>query len=50
MLISIYPSILYVVIVGALLCYPISKKLNLQIQDELAERRKRFASQGVQAE
>jgi Na+/melibiose symporter-like transporter len=50
MLISIYPSILYLVIVGALLCYPISKKLNLQIQDELAERRKRFASQGVQAE
>jgi GPH family glycoside/pentoside/hexuronide:cation symporter len=40
MTISIYPSILYLVIVGALFAYPISKKLNLQIQDELAERRR----------
>jgi Na+/melibiose symporter-like transporter len=38
--ISIYPAILYCVIVGALCFYPIGKKLNLQIQDELAERRK----------
>jgi Na+/melibiose symporter-like transporter len=37
--ISIYPAILYCVIVGALCFYPIGKKLNLQIQDELAERR-----------
>jgi Na+/melibiose symporter-like transporter len=40
--ISIYPAILYCVIVGALCFYSIGKKLNLQIQDELAERRKRF--------
>jgi GPH family glycoside/pentoside/hexuronide:cation symporter len=38
--ISIYPAILYCVIVGALCFYSIGKKLNLQIQDELAERRK----------
>jgi len=47
MLISVYPAILYMVIVGVLLYYPISKKLNLQIQDELAERRKQYASQEV---
>lgn len=39
--ISIYPAILYCVIVGALCFYSIGKKLNLQIQDELGERRKR---------
>jgi Na+/melibiose symporter-like transporter len=39
--ISIYPAILYSVVVGALCFYSIGKKLNLQIQDELAERRKR---------
>ena len=39
--ISIYPAILYCVIVGALCFYSITKKLNLQIQDELAERRRR---------
>jgi Na+/melibiose symporter-like transporter len=38
--ISIYPAVLYSIIVGALCFYPIGKKLNLQIQDELAERRK----------
>jgi len=39
--VSIYPAILYCIIVGALCFYSIGKKLNLQIQDELAERRKR---------
>jgi Na+/melibiose symporter-like transporter len=39
--ISIYPAILYCAIVVALCFYPIGKKLNLQIQDELAERRGR---------
>ena len=38
--ISVFPAILYGVIVAALCYYPIGKKLNLQIQDELAERRK----------
>jgi GPH family glycoside/pentoside/hexuronide:cation symporter len=46
MLLSIYPTILYLVIVGALFCYPIGKKLNLQIQDEL-ERRRQHASEGI---
>jgi GPH family glycoside/pentoside/hexuronide:cation symporter len=40
--ISIYPAILYCLIVMCLIFYQIGKKLNLQIQDELAERRKKF--------
>jgi GPH family glycoside/pentoside/hexuronide:cation symporter len=36
--ISVYPAILYAIIVVALCLYPIGKKLNLQIQDELAQR------------
>jgi GPH family glycoside/pentoside/hexuronide:cation symporter len=42
MTISIYPAILFCIVVVCLFCYKISKKLNIQIQDELAERRKRF--------
>jgi Na+/melibiose symporter-like transporter len=42
MTISIYPAIFYGLIVICLLYYPISKRLNIQIQDELAERRKQF--------
>ncbi len=40
MTISIYPAILYAIICGALFLYPIGKKFNLQIQDELAARRR----------
>ncbi len=40
MIISVFPAILYGIIVAALFFYPIGKKLNLQIQDELAARRK----------
>jgi Na+/melibiose symporter-like transporter len=40
---SIYPAITFSVGVIALSFYGISKKLNLQIQDELVERRKNFA-------
>jgi len=40
--ISVYPAIFYVIIIGFLIFYQIGKKLNLQIQDELAERRKQF--------
>jgi len=47
MTISIYPAILYCVIVGALCFYSITKKLNLEIQDELDERRKRFGGQAA---
>jgi Na+/melibiose symporter-like transporter len=45
--ISIYPAILYSIVVGALCFYSIGKKLNLQIQDELAERRKRSGGQAA---
>jgi Na+/melibiose symporter-like transporter len=38
--VSIFPAILYGMIVAVLCYYPIGKKLNLQIQDDLAERRK----------
>jgi GPH family glycoside/pentoside/hexuronide:cation symporter len=40
---SVYPALTFLVGVVALAFYGISKKLNLQIQDELAERRKSFA-------
>lgn len=40
--ISIYPAVFYVFVVICLLYYPIGKKLNLQIQDELSERRQQF--------
>src|ERR1700690_280919 len=43
--ISVYPAILYCVIVGALCFYSIGKKRNLQIQDELADRRRRVESE-----
>jgi Na+/melibiose symporter-like transporter len=43
MTISIYPTIFLCIAVGCLLCYRITKNLNIQIQDELAERRKHFA-------
>jgi Na+/melibiose symporter-like transporter len=40
---SIFPAITFFIGVVALSFYGIDKKLNLQIQDELAERRKTFA-------
>jgi Na+/melibiose symporter-like transporter len=45
MTVSIYPAILYAIIIGSLCFYSITKKLNLQIQDELAERRRAPAAQ-----
>ena len=39
---SIYPAITFLIGVVALTSYGINKKLSLQIQDELAERRKSF--------
>jgi len=41
--ISLLPAILFVVVIACLVSYPIGRKLNIQIQDELAERRKTFA-------
>jgi Na+/melibiose symporter-like transporter len=42
--ISIYPAIFYGIIIMFLVFYQIGKNLNIQIQDELAERRKQFQS------
>lgn len=42
MIVSVYPAVFYLVIIGSLFFYGITKKLNIQIQDELAERRKQF--------
>ena len=44
MTISLFPAILFLVVVACLIAYPIGRNLNLQIQDELAERRKKFAT------
>jgi GPH family glycoside/pentoside/hexuronide:cation symporter len=41
---SIYPAITFLIGVVALTFYGINKKLNLEIQDELAERRKNFST------
>jgi len=42
--ISLYPSLLLLVVVACLAAYRITKKMNLQIQDELAVRRSKFAA------
>jgi GPH family glycoside/pentoside/hexuronide:cation symporter len=41
---SVFPAITFLIGVIALTFYGINKKLNLQIQDELAERRKNFST------
>jgi Na+/melibiose symporter-like transporter len=40
--ISVYPAIFFVIVVISMFYYPIGKRLNIQIQDELAERRDKF--------
>lgn len=42
MTISVFPAMLFLVVVACLIAYPIGKRLNIQIQDDLAERRKEF--------
>jgi Na+/melibiose symporter-like transporter len=42
MTVSVYPAIFLVIIVVCLAFYKINRSLNLQIQDELIERRKRY--------
>jgi Na+/melibiose symporter-like transporter len=42
MTVSVYPAVFFCVVVACLFFYSIDKKLNLRIQDELLERRKRF--------
>jgi Na+/melibiose symporter-like transporter len=44
MTISVYPAVLFLIVITCLVCYKIGKGLNVQIQDELAERRKNFAA------
>jgi Na+/melibiose symporter-like transporter len=41
---SVFPAITFLISFLALMFYGINKKLNLQIQDELAERRKSFST------
>ena len=43
MTISVYPAILFLIVIACLVSYKIGKRLNLQIQDELAARRQKFA-------
>jgi len=43
MMISVIPSIFFGIVIVCLICYRIGKDLNLRIQDELAERRTKFA-------
>ncbi len=45
MTISIYPAIFLGIVITCLLVYKINKRLNIQIQDELAERRRSFSAQ-----
>ena len=40
--VSVYPALFFLVVIGCLLFYKINKKINLQIQDELALRRQSF--------
>jgi GPH family glycoside/pentoside/hexuronide:cation symporter len=44
MTISIYPAVFLCIVVGCLLFYKITKKLNIEIQDELADRRAKLAA------
>lgn len=46
---SVYPAIAMVLGLICLAMYPIGKKLNLKIQDELVERRKEYAAQAAGA-
>jgi GPH family glycoside/pentoside/hexuronide:cation symporter len=42
---AIYPALMLVLAIVCLIVYPIGKKLNLRIQNELAERRLQYAAQ-----
>jgi Na+/melibiose symporter-like transporter len=43
MMISVIPAVFFGIVIVCLICYRIGKDLNLRIQDELAERRSKFA-------
>jgi GPH family glycoside/pentoside/hexuronide:cation symporter len=40
--VSVYPALFFFIVVATMFFYKIGKSLNIQIQDELAERRKQF--------
>jgi len=42
MTVSVYPALFFFIVVATMFFYKIGKKLNIQIQDELADRRKQF--------
>jgi Na+/melibiose symporter-like transporter len=44
MTVSVFPAVFFGIVIICLLCYKIGKNLNIQIQDELADRRKKFAA------
>ncbi len=44
LIVSVYSAIFLAIVVISLIAYKITKRMNLQIQDELAERRKKFAA------
>jgi Na+/melibiose symporter-like transporter len=46
---SIFPAILLGLVIVCLFAYPISKSLNAKIQDDLTERRKKYATVNAQA-
>jgi len=46
---TIYPAIPFIIGLFCLMIYPIGKTLNLRIQDELAERRRKFAAENPAA-
>ena len=41
---SVYPAVALAIVIVCLAMYPIGKKLNLRIQDELTERRRQYAT------
>jgi Na+/melibiose symporter-like transporter len=43
MTVSVFPAVFFGIVIICLLSYKIGKNLNIQIQDELADRRKKFA-------
>jgi Na+/melibiose symporter-like transporter len=46
---SIFPAILLVLVLVCLFAYPITKSLNAKMQDDLTERRKKYATMNAQA-
>jgi glycoside/pentoside/hexuronide:cation symporter, GPH family len=44
MTISVYPAFFFLIVIACLVCYKIGRKLNLQIQNDLALRRQKFAT------